>query len=174
MSEFLNVNLLGIIGTVTGIIALVISYRTYSKQKPNLKVKVTNCEHKIYFESAIQHRAINLWAKFHLKNVGDRGTSIDDIGLSFTVDGKKYQFHKKYFGSPTIALELPEVLEHLVEERSKSEWIEANEIRDIEANFIEQFDGTEENQIACVFTIYNTHKTYRVGAISKNTRKPLV
>jgi hypothetical protein len=172
MSEFLNVNLLGIIGTVTGIIALAISYRTYSKQKPNLNVKVTNCEYGISFDSAFHHRAINLWAKFQIKNIGDRGTSINDIVLSFTVDGKKYQFNKKYFGSPRIAL-VPEGLEHLVE-MSKSEWIEAHQTRDIEANFIEQFDGTEENQIDCIFTIYDTHRGYRVKAISKNTRKPLI
>jgi hypothetical protein len=144
MSEFLNVNLLGIIGTVTGIFALLISYRTYSKQKPNLKVKVTNCEHNLpAIIGFSQHGDMSFWARFQIKNVGDRGTSINDIVLSFKVDGKKYQFHKKYFRG----LQVPE-----------NRWIDAGQTIDIEADFNEQFDGTEEDQITCTFTIYDTHK----------------
>jgi hypothetical protein len=171
VSELFNVNLLGIIGAVSGIIALVISYRTYSKQKPNLKVKVANCEHNQFFQTDIHHVAINLWAKFQIKNVGDRGTSINDIVLSFMVDGKKYQFHKKYFRS-SKDFQTTSDLENF--KPSQSIWIEAHDTIDIDAGFNEQFDGREENQIVCVFTIYDTHKTYRVRAISKNKKKSLV
>jgi hypothetical protein len=162
MSEFFSLNLLGIIGIATGLFALLISYRTYSKQKPNLNVKVTNCEYTISFDSAIHHRAINFSAKFQIKNVGDRGTNINDIVLSFKVDGKEQSINPFY----THELESSKLNQRL--------WIEAHGIIDIEASFNGQFDGTEEDEMACIFTISDTHKTYRVRAISKNTRKPLV
>ena len=160
MSEYSALNFgLGIAGTVTGVIALLISYRTYSKQKPNLKVKVVKCEHNLpALIGDSQKKDINFNAEFQIKNVGDRGTSINDVVLSFTVDGKKYQFHKKYFRFKSGV--------------HKSIWIDAHNTIDIEANFNEQFGGTEENQIDCTFTIYDTHKAYPFKAVSENIDRP--
>ena len=92
MSEFFNVSLLGIIGTATGIAALLISYRTYSKQKPNLKIKLTKCIHDFPNPNREpQVKDINFYANFQIRNVGDRGTKIENIVLSFIIDAKNYQ-----------------------------------------------------------------------------------
>ena len=159
MSEFFSFNLLGLIGIITGVFALLISYRTYAKQKPNLKVNSIKCEHN-YTVSTSQIRNINFWAKLQVHNIGDRGTRINDVILSFAFDGKKYQLHKKYFEGPA--------------NQSESQWIDANDIKDISVHFYEDFSGSEQDRINCNFTICGTYKSYHFKGISeKKEPRPL-
>lgn len=87
MTEYpLGTLILGIIGTITGTIALFISFWTYRKEAPHLKVSVTKCEHKLIPSSMSNSnvKTLNFWTTFQVKNLGDRGTRITDVGLTFT------------------------------------------------------------------------------------------
>jgi hypothetical protein len=159
MSEFFSFNLLGFIGTITGVLALLITYRTYAKQKPNLKIKNAECKHN-YTVSASQIRHINFWAKFQVHNIGDKGTRINDIVLSFTNSGEKHDLHKKYFRG--------------LANEAESIWVEAHDTKEINADFYEDFQGNEQNRINCIFTILDTHKSYFTKTVSeKHEKRPL-
>ena len=158
MSEFLSTNWLGLIGAFTGISAIIISVYTYRKENPNLKVSVTDCQHKFTF-STVQSNAvpvsqefIEFFVKFHVSNVGDRGTRINDIGLSFKVDEKEYHVKKSGYWNGV----------------GESKWIDADDNADIEANFYVEYksDAEKDPDYDCVFTIYHTHNPCKVKAVS--------
>jgi hypothetical protein len=169
MSEFFNVSLLGIIGTATGIAALLISYRTYSKQKPNLKIKVTKCVHD--FPNPVrepQAKDINFWTNFQIKNVGDRGTRIENIVLSFTINAKNY--HVK---ETNRLSELSEITRfQLQTSQNGNRWIKAHDTVDIGSHFNISYTGTEESNIECVFDVYDTHRKHTVQGISTKVDRP--
>jgi hypothetical protein len=176
MSEFLNFNLLGLIGAITGGvgaiiggIALYISYKVYKNQKPDLDIEVLNCEHDLpNLVGESQVKDINFWVRFRVKNIGDRGTKIVDIILSFVVGGKRYQLHERNLSS-----EAWEITKDIVQfANPESMWVKAHDSIPITANFNGDFDGIEENQIDCTFTICDTHKEYTVTAISKKVGRP--
>lgn len=153
MSEFSTVNLvLGIIGTITGAIALFISYWTYRKENPRLEVSVPKCEHDFALSTS-QIKTISFWVTFQIKNLGDRGTSINDVDLSFKNDGKQYRLRKKYFRG--LAVE------------SERKWINAHETMDVEADFYETYEGKQKAQIECTFSVYHTHGAKKVTIISR-------
>jgi hypothetical protein len=169
MSEFFNVTLLGIVGTATGIAALLISYRTYSKQKPNLKIKVTKCVHD--FPNPIrepQVKEINFWTNFQIKNVGDRGTKVENIVLSFVTDAKKYQIEERKPYS-----DLSEIARFQVQfpAQNESRWIAAHDSVNIGAHFNIPYDGRED-KIDCVFSVYDTHRKYTVKGMSTKVERP--
>lgn len=157
MSEYSNINLvLGIVGTVTGIIALFISYWTYRKENPRLKVAVLKCEHDFTLSDS-QIKSVNFWATFQIKNIGDRGTSINDMGLLFRSNGREYHWKKKYFRGPN--------------EVSEKRWIAAHDWDNIEADFYDTYEGTERKQIDCIFTIYHTHSSEKIRVVSQRRRE---
>lgn len=170
MSELLNVSILGIIGTVTGILALLISWRLYSKQKPNIKIKVVKCEHNFpNLSEKNKTRDIRFWTKFQVKNVGDRGTKINAITLSFKTNGKEYHLKER-----NLQDELSDLLSVMVKSTPKNSdrWIKSHDTSDVGADFDSLFDGPEENQFECTFTICDTHKEYVVTSISKKVERP--
>ena len=157
MSEYSNINLvLGIVGTVTGIVALFISYWTYRKENPHLKVTVSKCEHDFTLSTS-QIKSVTFWVAFQIKNIGDRGTSINDISLLFRSDGKEYDWKKKYFRGPTVD--------------SEKRWIEAHDTLNIEADFYDPYEGTDREQIDCTFTIYHTHSSEKIKTVSQRRKK---
>ena len=83
MSEYPTINLLlGIIGTITGLFALFISLWSYWREKPKLKMEIIKSKHN-YTHNPSEKQELNLWADFQVKNLGDRGTRINDVVLSF-------------------------------------------------------------------------------------------
>jgi hypothetical protein len=142
---------LGIIGTITGSLAMFVHYWRLRRENPRLAIEVSKCEHDFAL-STYQIRTISFWAKFQIKNQGDRGTRINDIGLVFSVDGKECRLKKQYF--------------HGQGRETESRWIEAHDIEDIEADFWEAFEGSEKERIDCTFTIYHTHGAEEVEAVS--------
>lgn len=141
MSEELStINLvLGIIGTITGVIALFISFWTLRKERPHLEVEVLECEHN--FGMSESQTMLTFWVKFQIKNRGDRGTSINDIDLTFEDDEKEYCFKKQYFRG----------------QGGERRWVNAHDTIKIGADFYEPFEGSEKEQIECTFTLYHTH-----------------
>ena len=112
-------------------------------------MNVTGCQHK--FAVSKSQKFIEFFAEFHICNVGDRGTRVNDIGLSFRVGEKEYQMKKSGYWNGT----------------GESKWIDAHDNADIDANFYAEYESDEKDQLDCVFTIYHTHKPYRVNAFSK-------
>lgn len=156
MSEFSNFNLaLGVIGTITGAIALFVSYWTYRKENPHLKVTVLKCEHAFTLSTS-QTQSLSFWVDFEIRNVGDRGTSINDIGLLFRTDGVEYEWKKKYFRGLTS--------------ESQKRWLEAHDTLKIEADFYDVYVGEEKEQIKCTFTIYHTHPSEKIEALSQRRK----
>ena len=154
MSEFLSLNLLGLIGTLTGVVAIVISILVYRKENPNLKINVINCQHK-FMVSTSKIKTIDFFAEFHINNVGDRGTRINDIELSFKVGEKEYHMKKSGFWNRT----------------SESIWIEAHDNIDLDANFYIKYESDEKDRLNCIFTIYHTHNPCKVKAVSEKVDK---
>jgi hypothetical protein len=160
MSEqFSIVNLvLGIIGTITGIIALFISYWTFRKESPHLETKLLKCEHDFAISKS-QAKTISFWTEFQIKNLGDRGTTVNDIGLTFVDDGKEYNFKKQYYRGRYGTGE------------TQRKWINAHETMSVEADFFEPYEGNERDQIECTFTLYHTHGAEHVESISHKKRE---
>jgi hypothetical protein len=153
MSEFSNINLvLGIIGTITGAIALFISYWIYRKENPRLEMSVSKCEHDFTLSTS-QVKTISFWVTFQIKNLGDRGTSINDVGLFFRSNGNHYRLKKRYFRGLTV--------------ESERKWINAHETMDIEADFYETYEGNDKTQIECTFSVYHTHGAKKVTTVSQ-------
>src|SRR4030067_1522698 len=88
MSEYTAINLtLGIVGTLTGGFALFISFLTYYYDKPRLSVDVKRFEHK---QIGNTPEIENFYIVLDIKNYGNRSTTLNEIELSFTDDGKVY------------------------------------------------------------------------------------
>ena len=114
---------LGIIGTITGIGALIIHLLRLRKENPRIKVKVLSCEHD--FEP--KRNQLSFWTKFQIRNLGDRGTSLNDIDLVFISDNKRHLLKKQYFRGPV--------------EASERKWINPRETMDLEVDFWEEYQG---------------------------------
>jgi hypothetical protein len=149
MSEFPTFNLaLGIIGTLTGAIALIISYITYRREKPNLKIEVLESKYN-FTHNPSEKTHINFWTKFQVRNLGDRGTRIYDIGLSFRVDSKDYSLKKEFY------LRVP--LKRMEAKQAGTIWLGAHDRKCFQGQFVQEYDSTEKEQIDCIFTIWHTH-----------------
>ena len=157
MSEFSAINLvLGIVGTVTGIMALFIHFWRLRRERPRLETKVLQCKHD-FTVSKSQIKTISFWAGFQIKNLGDRGTSINDIDLTFMDNGKEYRFKKQYFRG--------------LRKESERRWLNAHDTIDIEADFYDTFEGNDKEQIDCTFTIYHTHGSQTAKTISQKRKQ---
>ena len=153
MSEYSSITLvLGIVGTITGIIALFISFWTARKENPRLKGKVLSCSHW-YSVAQNNVKMISFSSTLEIRNIGDRGTTINDADLTFWNRGKKYQFTKLYFRGDQAL--------------SKSRWIEAHQLVEIYPDFYQIFNGTEEEQIECQFQVFHTHGSIKIKGKSE-------
>jgi hypothetical protein len=160
MSEYSSITLvLGIVGTITGIIALFISFWTARKENPRLRGKVLTCEHW-YPVSEKNVKMISVFPTLEIRNIGDRGTTINDVDLSFWNSGKKYQFRKLYFRGEQA--------------QSQRRWIEAHQLVVLEPDFSEAFDGTEEKQIECQFRVFHTHGAIKAEGKSESKQTKLI
>jgi hypothetical protein len=159
MSEYSSITLvLGIVGTITGIIALCISFWTVRRESPRLKGRVLSCTHS-YSDSEKNVKMISFSLLLEIRNLGDRGTTIKDVVLSFWNSGQKYQSRMINF-------------ERLLD-RSHSRWIEAHELVEVGLYAQERFDGTEERQIECQFQVFHTHGAIKVEGKSESRQSVL-
>jgi hypothetical protein len=120
---------------------------------------ISECEHDFTLSTS-QIKSLTFWVKFQIKNVGDRGTSIYNIGLFFRSDGKEYQWEKKYFRGPTIATV-----------DNEKRWLEVHKVLDIRADFYDTYEGTDKEQIDCTFTIYHTHSSEKMKTVSHRRKE---
>ena len=158
MSEILDTaNLvLGIIGTVTGSLAVIIHIWKFIKENPRLKAEILKCEHD-YAVSQSGVTTISFWTDFMIKNIGDRGTSIIDIGLDFEEDRQKYHLKKQFF------------LSHLTGE--KRIWVSPHETLDLKASFYQSLQAKEREVIECHFNIYHTHGVVNIKTVSSKRKR---
>jgi len=156
MSEFSNINIaLGIIGTVTGAIALFISWWTLRKESPRLRMTVLKCEHSIKV-STNQVKTITFWVEIQIKNIGDRHTSVYDMSLAFEDNWNKYSFKKNYFR------DIPSQEQRIL--------VPAHDVVHVKADFYERYEGNDKEQIKCTLTMYHTHKTEVVETVSRRAK----
>jgi hypothetical protein len=126
------------------------------KESPRLKIEVLSCEHQ-FTVSAQQEKTINFWAEIQIRNVGDRHTTIYDASVAFEDSGKKYSLKKNWFlGRTGVVESIP---------------VPAHDVVNISPTFFGKYEGNDKEQIKCVFTIYHTHQTEKVEAISQRRKK---
>lgn len=157
--------ILGIAGTLTGAFALFISWWTFKKDRPHLKVNVTDCTHDFAVSQSVSNRkTVSFLADFLIKNVGYRGTTIEDIELTFENNGKLYKMRKQsYTRQFSNEIGIPLFLEKRIP-------VSPSKSFDLSAKFWDEFTGNEEDKINCTFTIFHTYKALTVKYIS--VRKP--
>jgi len=160
MSEVLDLaNLvLGIIGTITGSIAIFIHFWRLRKESPRLEGEILKCEHD-FAVSKSKIKTVSFWVELQIKNLGDRGTSINDIDLNFEDDGQNYHL-KGYFRGNV--------------EDSQRRWISPHETINISVDYWITFEGNDKEQIDCTFTIYHTHGSQNVKTISQKRKVTIV
>jgi hypothetical protein len=167
MTEYLNIAslVLGIIGTISGLTAL---YLTYKSQKPNLKIEVKYCSHHYqtsdFFDSKMELRFL---AGLEIKNYSIRGTSVNKIDFSFTENGEKHVIEDDLYGKMTKAMDSSgkEII------RIERRWIGPFETIGLAPILVEEFRGTQKEEIEGVFTVYSTHKKYTMKYTSKKDAK---
>jgi hypothetical protein len=139
---------LGIIGTITGTIAIIISYWAYRKERPNLKVELVDSSHN--FNPSANGEHINFWLKCRVKNLGDRGTRINDIGVKFTLNNTE------------VILKAEEIRELLPSGNYKSgpKWLDAHDSVNILSSFYQPYRGERKETIDCTFMLFHTHGLY--------------
>lgn len=152
---------LGIIGTITGSIAIILHFWRLRKESPHLKIKVSECKH-IFTETRKRETVISFEVDFHIKNLGDRGTSINDAELTLEEDGKKYLLKKQSF-----RVEDSVSREGWMGDRK---WISPHETTDMTADFWIRYEGEKREEIDCTLTIYHTHGAERVKAVSQKRK----
>jgi hypothetical protein len=141
---------LGIVGTITGAIALFISYWAFKKENPKLEIRTVKCEHSVRV-STKNIKTLSFWTQLEVKNVGDRGTSINDAQIEFEDSGKKYIFKKQYFEDAT----------------SRNVWINPHETTYIGVQFWGAFDGADLENLNCTLKVYHTHGCRNVTVTSR-------
>jgi hypothetical protein len=166
MSETLNLLTLtlGIIGTVTGILAIGFSYLNYNFQKPNLNVKVKNCRH--YYQKELVFFEIRFNQSLEIKNKGDRGTTISKIEFSFADFGKthflEYSTHRKQ----------RERFDELGEKSKETEFRRIHPaetiVLDLGFSVCSNSSFIHREKINCILTIFTTRKNYKVKFTSIN------
>jgi len=148
--------ILGIIGTGTGIIALLIHFFRLRWERPRLQGEIIECFHQFGTKNDGSTPAIFVKPTFKLTNLGDRGTNISDIHISFTVG------HKRYSSKETVYI-------HLLtfEEIKDRRWIEAHEIVQVKPVFEIAYDGPLNDSIKCFFTLFHAHGKLTIKGNSK-------
>jgi hypothetical protein len=159
LTEFSNVSsILGIIGTITGIIALFISYWTFRAERPRLTAKVLECKHS--YSMVEGKKRINFFTTLEISNRGDRGTTINEVEVNFEIEGKKYSIKKDYFRGQKV--------------ESKRRWINPHEIIEVEPDFSKEFGMAETTKINSTFNIYHTHGSLKTKSVSEIYHVPKI
>jgi hypothetical protein len=157
LSETSNINtVLGILGILTGTIALFISWWNLRKERPRLRITVLKCEHSIKLQTN-QVRTITFWVEIQIKNIGDRHTSVYDMSLAFQDNGNKYSFKKDYFR------DMPPQEQRIL--------IPAHDVVNVAADFYQRYQGNDKEQFGCTLAIYHTHKTEVVKTVSQRVKR---
>ena len=140
---------LGIIGTLSGVIALTVHLWRLKRENPHLELKVLKCEHSFEKET----NAISFWSEIELRNLGDRGTNLLGTDLMFEYNKKGY----------TLKMTNQE---QDIEDNS-IRWIRPHEtLRTLQTTF-SKFEVKPRKEIECTFTIYHTHGAEKVKAKSQ-------
>lgn len=151
--------ILGLIGTITGVLALLISYRTYASAKPKLNVTVKKCEH--LYDKLTQEKSekIIINSQLSISNVGDRRTTLNETEIQFVHDGKNYAFKKEFkrtvYDDDNNELGFSKVS------------IDPHETINEYLYFDGLVEGNEQEKIACGFKIFHTHGEYSFKATSE-------
>ena len=157
LPEWLSPELiLGIIGTATGVLGLLIHFVRLRKEKPDLKTEVTNCWH--YTErNRNRPPTFRLELGFRIKNTGHYGTTLSKIEAVFHDSGKEYlmdsdlfQTEQEYPLTPTLPVENLLIQPH----------------RTTDTGSVFRLKGAviEQKVLKCSFILYHTHgkETFKV------------
>jgi hypothetical protein len=145
MSADTLTQILGLIGTITGALALLISYRTYTNARPNLKVKVKKIEH--YSDSFIEEKNMTIATRLAISNCGDRPTTLNEIEAQFTQEGKQYKFKEEFLRTVTDGEENIGYSKISVEPHETTD----------EYVYLKGLVSIIPQEIICNFRIYHTH-----------------
>ena len=156
LPEWLSVELiLGIIGTATGVLGLIIHFVRLRKEKPVLKIEVTKCWH---YTARNRNRqpTFRLELGFRIKNTGHYGTTLSKIEAVFHDSGKRYLMENDLFQpeqahiSPTLPVE--------------NLWIPPHKTTDTWSVFLLEGAVIKQEVLKCSFILHHTHgkETFKV------------
>ena len=129
--------ILGLVGTVTGILGLIVHIIKFRRERPHLKVEVIECTHEFNQKWEPGDWKAIFHPSFRILNQGDRSTTVSKIELSFVINDKEfytYQDHSKYYKP-----------------------IDAHETVEVTAPLYIYSQTDEQGSIQCRFTIHHTH-----------------
>jgi hypothetical protein len=156
MSADVLTQILGITGAITGVLALLVSYRTYSAARPNLKVLTKKCNH---FYRTPTSNNITFHPQLSISNLGDRPTTLNKIEAEFTVNGKVYSAKQD--------------IERVECDEETGETLSTSKISVEPHSTIDKFiyleinaEGEQQEKIQCTFKLYHTHGIYILVATS--------
>lgn len=146
-TETINL-LLGIIGTVTGVLALSIHFWRLKRESPNLKIDVIKFEHVFREEK----KTLTFWAEIFIRNLGDRGTDILGIDLEFKDNNDQKQKIELNYFRPV--------------EADLIKWIRPHETATNSRTASIEYDADVTEELDCTLIINHTH-----GSKKKNKSK---
>jgi hypothetical protein len=135
---------LGIIGTVTGILGLIMHLIRLRRERASLHIEVLRCQHRVTWHKTPGESKIAgtlLLVEMRVDNRGDWETTVYDLQLLF----RDYSSREKLKAGIRILAHATETLDH-------SFFVPAAEISD--------------SSVSCSFILYHTHGKQRVGATS--------
>ena len=148
--------ILGIIGTATGVLSLIIHFIRLRKEKPVLKLEVTKCWH--YLERRKNRQpTFNLELESRIGNRGHYGTTLSKIEVVFYDSRKRYLMESDYFHTLEHVTLMPTLpVQNL--------WIVLHKTTDTECVFRLEDAAIEQEVLKCSFILYRTHgkETFRV------------
>jgi hypothetical protein len=146
---------LGIVGTIAGVVSLTVHLWRLKRENPRLTIILLSCEHNFEEDT----KALSFWNEIELRNLGDRGTDILGIEMTFRAKEKEYTLK--------MSDQEPEIDDDAIR------WIRPHEtIRTFQTAFT-KFEGIPEEQIDCIFTIYHTHEAEKLKAKSYKKNQTL-
>lgn len=149
---------LGIIGTVTGVLSLVIHYVRLQREKPNIKPEVTECEH--YLERRKDGQpTFHLILDLRIKNKGNQGTTLNKIEASFYDKQKRHLVESDLFQAlDTVILRPALPVENL--------WIGPHKTINTRCRFISEGEVIKQRVLECSFILHHTHGKVQFGVTS--------
>ena len=147
---------LGIVGTITGILALAIHFIRLRREKPRLKAEVIECSHSFRTKKDGGVDRIYIKPIFKITNLGDRGTNISDVRISFTVNDKKYSDKEAEYWSADGPLP------------KERRWVNAHETIEICPRFEFPYDEESLESIECLFIVQHPHRKEIIKTTSKS------
>lgn len=137
---------LGVIGTTTGVLALILHFLRFRRERPDLKVDVIDCRHR-----ASAQVSTNLNIKYTVHNKGDRGTQLYRIEASATdFKGKKHHVSKEL-----------------------SQHINASDSLTLSDSLFFKPHFQYREIMNCSFKLHHTHGKFQFKCESKESTKPL-